>query len=180
LKYTLIVFSCLLFIGMVYSRSDDECHVYLVDGKAATKAMEKLFQPGSKMTEEEHVKEMAKAVKTFDPFVPRVGEEELTTKHYPIPDSKYFISASVFYTDESFGLEKKGEDLLYDFSIKLSVVVSMKKVANVMGAENNAMAESTYNDGTMGLRVSKNVKIDRREYLVGLECHCNESHLPKP
>jgi hypothetical protein len=174
LKNTIILFACLLFSGLAYGQSTDECHVYLVDVEAAQKMLEKLEKSGTLTPEE-----MSKPTKILGTFAAKIGEEELTTKHFPIPNSKSIISASVFYTDESMALQKKGNELIEDSSITLGIVISNKKEENALSAENGAVAESTYNQHTLGVRVKTKVSIDKHKYLVGLECHCNGSHLPK-
>jgi hypothetical protein len=174
MKNTILLFACLLFSGLAYGQSADECHVYLVDVDAAQKLYEKLEKTGSLTPAE-----MSKTTKILGTFTVKIGEEELTTKHFPIPNSKAIVSASVFYTDESMALQKKGNDLIEDSSITLGIVISNKKEENALSAENSAVAESTYNQNTMGIRVKTKTTIDKNKYLVGLECHCNGSRLPR-
>jgi hypothetical protein len=122
---------------------------------------------------------MSKPTKILGTFAVKIGEEELTTKHFPIPNSKAIISASVFYTDESMALQKKGNELIEDSSIALGIVISNKKEENALSVENSAVAESIYNQHTIGIRVKTKTTIDKHRYLVGLECHCNSSRLPQ-
>jgi hypothetical protein len=174
MKNIMIFLASLLFSGLAYGQSTDKCHVYMVDVDAAQKILEKLEKTGSLSPDE-----ISQPTKIFGTFAAKIGEEELTTKHFPMPNSKAIISASVYYTDESMALQKKGDKRIEDSSIMLGIVISGKEEENALSAENSAVAESTYNKGTMGVRVKTKAIIDSHKYLVGLECHCNASYAPQ-
>jgi hypothetical protein len=106
----------------------------------------------------------------FEPFPTKVGEEELTTKSCPFPGLKKFITASVFYTDESMASTNNGDSML------LAVVVADKAYPNAISASDNAVAEVSYNDNSDAARVKRNVLVNGRKYLVGLECRYNGDH----
>lgn len=112
----------------------DLCHVYLVDRAAAIKAL-----ASGKQRDEQ------KAQIIYPTFETAMGEEQLTTKHYRIPHSKMFITASVLYTDESInpGVDNN------DNSIILGLTVTAKKVQNaIANYSNNAVTEISYDDNT--------------------------------
>jgi hypothetical protein len=174
MKYTLLILGYLSISSMVHAQSPDKCHVYLIDLEAAKKVQEKLEKTGSLTPEE-----IAKPTKILGSFTPKIGEEELTTEHFRFPSSKAIVTASVYYTDESMALKKKGDKIINDVSIMLGIVISKKEEDNAISAENNALAESTYNKETIGVRAKSYITIDGRKYMVGLECHCNESQPPE-
>src|SRR6185295_7256960 len=112
---------------------------------------------------------LAKALETdFPEFRPVIGEEELTTKTYRFPRSKLIITASVFYTDESLRSVKSAD------SIIVAVVVSPRRQREALSAEHNAVAETTYTSNPITIQARKFVRVNKRFYAVGIECHCNE------
>ena len=97
----------------------DVCHVYVVDVGKVEKAIEN-----------EDEKSASEAQTIFPTFITKIGEEEETVKTYPLPKSKWFIVAKVFYTDESLYSEYANKDSKYegtDQSIILAIAVSQKK-----------------------------------------------------
>jgi hypothetical protein len=156
-----------------FAQSDkDTCHVYVIDVEATNRLREKMdlddFMAKSKQEQEAIVKASG-AGKTYEEFAPKVGEEELTTKTYPFPKGKHVITASVFYTDESMR-SSAGQD-----SMLLAISVDAKAAADALSAPGAAIAEITYNDSTDTVRVKKNIVIDGRFYVVGLECRCKKA-----
>jgi hypothetical protein len=139
------------FSGFAAGQSGaDACHVYLVDVKGAEKAYQSL-SPNA--TAADQTKALSSVMKILGEFSTKVGEEELTTKSYPFPDSKLVITASVFYTDESMPAD----------SVILAIAVSDKAMKDALQAPNNAVAEVNYADSTKIVRV--------RKYLIGLQCN---------
>jgi hypothetical protein len=96
-------------------------------------------------------------------FASVIGEEELTTKAFPLPRSSYFIVASVFYTDESMA-SKKGSD-----SVSLELALSRDKRRNVLRSLSWAEAEVPLNGFEIG-RVTMLIKVNGRSQLVLMEC----------
>jgi hypothetical protein len=136
----------------------DLCHVYLVDRAAAIKAL-----ATGKQDDEQ------KAQIIYPTFETAMGEELQTTKHYRIPHSKLFITASVYYTDESInpGVDNN------DNSIMLGLTVTGKKLHSAIATySNNAVTEISYDDNTNIVRVKKYITIKNKQYLIGLECDC--------
>jgi hypothetical protein len=88
----------------------------------------------------------------------------LTTKTYPFPGGGQFVTANVFYTDESMASAASADSMM------LSIIVSPKPQKEESSSGDNALAEVTYNDGTDAVRVKKYVRVGGRSYLVGLEC----------
>ncbi|MDT4966174.1 MAG: hypothetical protein QOJ64_911 [Acidobacteriota bacterium] len=136
----------------------DACHVYLVDVKGAEKAYQSL-SPNA--TAADQAKALSSVMKILGEFPAKVGEEELTTKSYPFPDSKLVITASVFYTDESMPAD----------SITLAIAVADKALKDALQASNNAVAEVNYSDSTKIVRVRKYLEVNGRTYLIGLQCN---------
>ena len=142
----------------------DVCHVYVVDSALAERFRE--------ASDKEQAR-LAKAAQTIFPeFRPNVGEEELTTKTYRFPRSKLIITASVFYTDESLPSVKSAD------SIIVGIVVAPKKLREALSADNNAVAEATYTGEPLTIRTRKFLRVNKRLYVVGIECHCNEKAEP--
>lgn len=147
-----------LSVAALAQSNGDACHVYFVDVSAAEKAYKSL---PANATQEAQAKALASVMKILGEFQAVVGEEELTTKSYPFPDSKLVITASVFYTDESMPAE----------SMMLGLVVSDKALKDALSAPNNAVAEVNYNESTKIFRVRKYLEVNGRNYLVGLQCN---------
>lgn len=103
-----------------------------------------------------------KLIKSVE-FLPKMGEEELTSKSVPLPGSRLVLLASVFPTDESMH-SAKGAD-----SLKLGLGVSRKSGVNAFDIANNAVAEVTIN-GFDTARVEQTIYVRRRLMLTRLEC----------
>jgi hypothetical protein len=158
-KLGLIAVMIVVLSGAALAQSNgDSCHVYFVDVSAAEKAYKSL-PPDA--TQEAQAKALSSVMKILGEFTTVVGEEELTTRSYPFPDSKLTITASVFYTDESMPAE----------SMMLGLVVSDKALKDALSAPNNAVAEVNYNENTKIFRVRKYVEVNGHNYLVGLQCN---------
>jgi hypothetical protein len=158
-KLILVAMVIAVLSGAALAQSNsDACHVYFVDVSAAEKAYKSL---PANATQEAQAKALASVMKILGEFQAVVGEEELTTKSYPFPDSKLLITASVFYTDESMPAE----------SMMLGLVVSDKALKDALSAPNNAVAEVNYNESTKIFRVRKYLELNGHNYLVGLQCN---------
>ena len=157
-----IIIAVLISLGVAASAraQGDVCHVYVVDSMLAERYRE--------ASEKDRVR-LAKTAETIFPeFHPTIGEEELTTKTYRFPRGKLIITASVFYTDESLRSQKSAD------SIMVAVVISSKRLGEALSADNNAVAETTYTSNPITIRARKFVRVNKRFYAVGIECHCNE------
>jgi hypothetical protein len=141
----------------------DACHVYVVDVEMARKAAEQ-FQP----TGDPQRDAKAAGQTTFPEFSPTIGEEELTTKTYPFPGSRFIITASVYYTDESMA-SAGGSD-----SMMVAIAVAPQAQSNAISAENNAVSEVTDNDHLSAVRAKQFLKVNGRLHLVGVECRQQE------
>ncbi len=139
----------------------DACHVYVVDVKKAEKAFEEYFDKRGQKAPPPGGAAAGETV--FPEFYTTVGEEDLTTQTYPFPGSKLFITARVFYTDESMPAE----------SMLVGVGVSDKAQHEDMWLENMAVAEVSYDERTNIVRAKQRLKVGGRLYLVGIECRCN-------
>lgn len=158
-RLSLIALMITLSSGAALAQSKaDACHVYVVDLKAAEKAYASLSPNASP---EAQAKALSSVMKILGEFQTVVGEEELTTKSYPFPESKLVITASVFYTDESMPAE----------SMMLGLVVSDKALKDALSAPNNAVAEVNYDQHTKIVRVRKYLDVMGRSYLIGLQCN---------
>jgi hypothetical protein len=157
-RFSIVAFILLSISSAAFAQnSSDSCHVYLADTKAAQKAYETLTPNSS---QEAVAKALASAMKILGVFPTVVGEERLTTKSFPFPDSKLVITASVFYTDESMAAD----------SITLGIVISNKEEKNAIAAPNNAVSEVNYDGNTKIVRVRKYADVNGRNFLVGLQC----------
>jgi hypothetical protein len=158
--------------GSAQSKSD-RCHVYVVDVKATQQFREKtdlgalMRKPKS---EQEAIINTAGLGKTFDEFATKVGEEELTTRTFPFPNGKQVITASVFYTDESMVSAGNADSML------LAISVGAKAYDDAISAPDAAITEVSYDQNTDAVRVKKNIIVNGREYLIGLECRCKKDN----
>jgi len=147
-----------------------KCHVYLVDVAAMRKAFESYEE---NRDEDTYKKDTTKAQRIFPEFAPKIGEEELTTRHYDLPESKLKITASVYYTDESMA-SAEGED-----SMVIGVTLNEKKLESALAdVRSNAIAEVTLDDHTDTLRAKQYVEVKGRRYLLGIECRCKTRAAP--
>lgn len=110
----------------------------------------------------------------FPEFYPIIGEERLTTKHYPFPGSKLVITASVYYTDESMASHPYGEFEVHSGSMLIGVTVTNKAKPDAISASagESSITEVTYDQYTNKVRAKKYVTVRGRSYLVGIECDC--------
>lgn len=123
---------------------------------------------------QEQFREFATEAETrFDAFEPELGEEELTTKHYEMPNGKYHITASVFYTDENLRLP--AEELPME-SVMIGIVVSDQRHEDAFSIAGNAASETAYSKLSIAARVKQRVALAGLEYLVGMECQFAESY----
>lgn len=151
--------------------SGDFCHVYLVD-KWKARELDDARLNAKYSNAFSLMKESFEIQTEFPEFQTNIGEEILTTKTFPFPNSKSVITASVYYTDESMA-SKKGVD-----SMLVGIVVAPMALEDALAAENNVFAEITFYDRDM-IRVKQNVKVKAREYLLGMECRSiGENNLP--
>lgn len=141
----------------------DVCHVYVLDVAKARQAVATFIETGN---EEADAKALSAGQTVFPEFKPVVGEEELTTKTYRFPGSSLMITASVFYTDESMASAEGSDSML------VGIAVSPSGLKDALVAENNAVSELTNNDKLDSVRAKKYLRVNRRLYLLGIECHC--------
>jgi len=161
----------LLLAGSVAGQSRSHiCHVYVVDVNKAKKAFESFRETGNP---EADAKALSAGQTVFPEFRPVIGEEELTTKTYPFPESRLTITASVFYTDESMASAQGADSML------VGIVISPGQKKDATSEENNAVSEVTLNDQLDTVRAKQYVKVNGRLYLTGIECRCKERAKPK-
>ena len=163
IAFAVLLLTVLPSLAIAQTRGD-ACHVYVLDVEKARRA----FQEYSDTKTQTSANALRSAQTMFPEFRTVIAEEELTTKTYPFPDSKLVITASVYYTDESMASTEGADSML------LGVVVSDKAEKDAISAENNAVAEVTFNQHTDTVRTKKYVKVNGKLYLVGVECHRKE------
>jgi hypothetical protein len=99
----------------------------------------------------------------LEKFTTVIGEEELTNKNYLFLNTGLFITASVYYTDESMASER-GSD-----SIMLGVAVSEKPLPDAFSTPGNAFAETIL--ATLDtIRAKMFYKAKGKTYLIGIQC----------
>ena len=95
------------------------------------------------------------------------GEEERITRFVKLPQSRWFVVASVYSTDESMP-SKSGAD-----SIDLELSLAKKRKRAIFNSPSYASAEIPYGTLDVG-RVSMIVHSDRHRQLVVMECKAIE------
>ena len=138
----------------------DTCEVYLVDVDAAL-AAQKALEKGA--SEDELRRLAARAETALGTFSTTVGEEELTTRAFPLPDHRQ-VTVTVFYTDESMASAGKRD------SVQLALGVSAAPLKDARDAQGNAFAEVPYDSQTFTVRVKQYVTLSGRKHLLGAEC----------
>lgn len=116
----------------------DNCEMYVVDADAKKDVM-------------------------LEKFTTVIGEEVLTNKNYTLLKTGLFITASVYYTDESMASEHG-----YD-SMMLGVAVSEKPLPDAFSTPHNAFAEVTLATLDM-IRAKMYYQVKGKTYLVGIQC----------
>lgn len=174
------VFSIAIFTTFSHSQDnnsseayEDICHVYVVDAEKALIVRELYLESEKPETDEKLLKLIKETEFEFPVFKTKFIEEELTTKHYPFPNSNLIITASVYYTDESLAsYAPKG--YISVNSITIGISVSKKREISSVGfpPTNSAITEVTYDRTTNKIQAKQYVKVRGRIYLVGLECDC--------
>ena len=151
----------LLSVGAVRAQArGDLCHVYVLDVVKGQKAFEEDSGDPKKLE-----KSLADWQVLFPEFRTVLGEEELTTKSYRFPRGRgLYITASVFYTDESMASAAGADSML------LAVAVADRPLKDALAFENNAVAELTSATADTA-RVKKQIRVGGRLYLVGLQCN---------
>jgi len=96
-------------------------------------------------------------------FDTTIAEEELTTRSYPLPETKLFVVAGVWYTDESMA-SKRGAD-----SISMQLFVSTKPKRELQNSLVYSEAEMPLNAYDVG-RVTAMAKTGRRTFILIMEC----------
>src|SRR5688572_4272115 len=142
-----LVVAFLMARGNAFAQTRDVCHAYVVDVTAAKAASD--------------VKSMSAAQTVFPEFHPTIGEEELTTKTYPLPRSSLVITASVYYTDESMASAAGSDSML------VGILISPKAERDALSSPHNAVAEVTHSSHRYTVRAKKYLDVQRRLYLVG-------------
>ena len=166
MKFFLISLITLLSVNVATAqKNNDRCHVYVVDVEKTQKILEDFKTTGNSVTD---AKLLAAGQTVLPEFRPVIGEEELTTKSYPFPESDLIITASVYYTDESMA-SSRGND-----SMQLGIVVSSKAQKNALSVDGSSITEITLNDRDT-VRAKKFLTVKGRLYLVGVECRCRET-----
>jgi len=161
---------------------DDLCHVYVIDVSAARKAFD-TFKPSGNDSADE--KALSAGVLVFPPFLTHFEEEELTTKHYKFPIGNQFLTASVYYTDESMGSFSTSDKYdLIDQSMYLGIVLAPKELDSALAekVKNASITEVTYDDFTNKVRTKQYASVNGKLFAFGLECNCSlkrESELLK-
>ena len=102
----------------------------------------------------------ARDLGTFDTVV---GEEKLTSRTYRLPNTKLYVIASVWFTDESLA-STKGAD-----SISLRLMISTQPTSDMLRSLIYADAEMPLNGFDVG-RVTTLVKTGNRTRVVIMEC----------
>jgi hypothetical protein len=164
MRYFIVLAVMLLQASLASGQRFDKCHAYVVDVLLAQKLVKELNN--AKAADQPNIEAKYENVEIDFPFEAAVAEEMETTKHFPFPHSKLFITASVYYTDEIMN-SQTGRD-----SITLGIFVSPNKPETAIGPQivGNAVADVAYNRLTSKVRVKHHVVVNGRRYVVGLEC----------
>jgi len=160
----------LLACGVAAQTRADTCHVYLLDLAKSSRALKAAEKAES---EDAVARALSAAQTTFPEFQPKIGEEELTTRHYSFPGNKLVITASVYYTDESMASHGERTAGSRNDSMLIGIVVANRGKASAIEPQaGNAITEVTYDQYTNKIRAKQHVNVRGRIYLVGIECDC--------
>ena len=165
--FTVLNLTIFVFAVSAQQSLEHRCHVYVVDVEKAIKAQDNLNSEASE-------KALLSAETIFPEFITKIGEEELTTKNYPFPNSKLIITASIFYTDESLTSHPQDNFTVNDQSMIIGVMVSNKAQKSALSAStpNSSIAEVTFDQYTNVVRTKQYVIVGGRKFLLGLQCDC--------
>ena len=102
----------------------------------------------------------AKELGAFDTVI---YEEELTTKSFRLPETKLYVVASVWYTDESMAGENSQD------SVSLQLTISPKPKRDILSGLHFAEAEVLSKNFDVA-RVTTIYKTRRRSFYIVMEC----------
>lgn len=156
--------------------TSDLCHVYVVDTVQAERLMNELLALPNP-TEAQALalkKKYPDSEQILGTFEANVGEEVLTTKSYPVPGTRQFVTASVYYTDEA--MRSSGSRA----SMSVSIVVSPRRHENALTVDNNSTSQISYNGHADKIQVTTRARIGGRLKVIGLECQVRTGTPPPP
>jgi len=147
----------------------DQCYVYAIDPERGREWYEALDLAEFQTLPEEQQKALASQFeKHFEPFWPEIAEEELTTKHYPLPFGEGKITASVYYTDESTAVRVGDRSAVLE-TMMLCVALGEEEYANACDAEGGAVAETAAGYALKN-RIMTRAELNGRKYVIGMVC----------
>jgi hypothetical protein len=91
------------------------------------------------------------------------GEEDRITRAFRLPNTKLFVIASIFYTDESMATEKTAD------SVSLELMISRDAKRDILQSLNFADAETPNNPFDIA-RVQMIVRVNSRQRIIMMEC----------
>ncbi len=152
-----LLFLLLISPLAILSQHDKEgCHVYVVDTDKI-KPIDSLTPAQLKECEKNPEK---CGIKDFPNFIPKMGEEELTTISYKFPWDSLMITATVFMTDEMW----------IGNTATLTITLAEGPPTYVQADENSAQADIVLSANGNAAKVKRYYRIKNRQYLVGLQC----------
>ncbi len=125
---------------------------------------------------------MSMGITVFPSFLTHFEEENMTTKHYRFPVGTQFLTASVYYTDESMASFSTSDKYdIVDQSMYLGIVLAPKKLDSALADEvkNASITEITYDDFTNKVRTKQYATVNGKLYAFGLECDCSMKREPE-
>jgi len=155
-----IIFPLLLFVFYVCPvvaqqvKYSDRCTVGVVD------------LTGIRSVDRDNESAPKPKTKELGSFDTVIGEEELTTRSFRLPQTKLYVVASVWYTDESMA----GEDSQDSVSLQLTISTAPKR--DVLASLQFAEAEVLVKNFDVA-RVSTTYKTPRRSFYIIMECRKN-------
>ena len=157
--YSVLFLLCGVTVGLC--QTEEKCTVNLLENRVAAK-LKQVIDDG-KLPEDSK-----KGFLQLGEFTTDIGEERITSKSFSIPGTKYFVIASVYYTDESMGWKDVPTDSVY-----MGIAISRKKHDSAMGVPSRSLAEVNFTQLTKTMRVSTQAMVRSRRVTAILECKWN-------
>ena len=133
-----VLVGMILSVNILAQNGSDKCEMYVVDADARKDVM-------------------------LEQFTTAIGEEVLTNKTFRFLNTGLFITASVYYTDESLPSQNG-----YD-SMMLGVAVAARPLPDAFSTPHNAFAEVTL--ATLDtVRAKMYYVVKGKRYLIGIQC----------
>jgi hypothetical protein len=162
-KSLINILSVMALAATSFAEKTHQCKVQASDLAAERRIMERvLSEPNIKP--EEVMSQLMLSRYELGKFDASVGEEILTAKSYPLPNSDLKVSVAIFYTDERIPSAD---------SVSLALLIGPKAEENPLEAIGASVMETNLENDTFILQVRQDIKLKGVTWRVSMQCFCS-------